>query len=224
MSRSPKPERGIEHQEVLVFDREGLPALLIRTPDEDLVVLALTEEKPTVTLGRHSKSTITVDWDPAVSRTHAFIECLGRSWYVVDDGVSQNGTHVNGERIDGRHRLVDGDVIRVGATLVGFRHKHGASGASTARAVDAIAPAQLTPMQMKVLRELCRPYRHGISFDAPATNRQIADELHLSLEAVKTHMRGLFERFDVGALAQNQKRARLVELAFTSGLVREREL
>ncbi len=79
-------------------------------------------------------------------------------------------------------------------------------------------------MQMKVLRELCRPYKNGSSFDAPATNRQIADELQLSLEAVKAHMRGLFERFDVGDLPQNQKRARVVEMAFGAGLVRTRDL
>jgi len=209
---------------VLAVDREGLPALLMRLPDEKLFLLALADQRRAITLGRHSQSVITIEWDPEISRTHAVIESLGHSWYVVDDGVSQNGTYVNGARVDGRQRLSDGDVIRMGTTLVGFRHKHGASGASTARAADAITPEQVTPMQMKVLRELCRPYKNGSSFDAPATNRQIADELQLSLEAVKAHMRGLFERFDVGDLPQNQKRARVVEMAFGAGLVRTRDL
>jgi hypothetical protein len=224
MSRPPKPERGVEHQHVLAVDREGRAALLMRMPDEELFLLALSDRQRMVTLGRHSQSVITIDWDPEVSRTHAVVESLGHSWYIVDDGLSQNGTYVNGGRVEGRRRLTDGDVIRVGSTLVAFRHKHGAGDASTARAADAITPEQVTPMQMKVLRELCRPYKDGASFDAPATNRQIADQLHLSLEAVKTHMRGLFERFGVGDLPQNQKRARLVEMAFAAGLVRRREL
>ena len=33
-------------------------------------------------------------------------------WTVVDDGLSRNGTYVNGERIHGRRRLVDGDTPR----------------------------------------------------------------------------------------------------------------
>lgn len=223
MSRPPKPEHGAEHKNLLAVDREGWPALLMRLPSEELFVLALSEEQRVVTLGRHNQNVVTVDWDPEVSRTHTVIERLGHSWYVLDDGVSRNGTYVNGRRLDGRHRLTDGDLIRIGATLIGFRHKGGA-GTSTVRTVDAITPQQLTPMQMKVLRELCRPYKTGSSYDAPATNRQIADALQLSLEAVKTHMRGLFERFDVGEIPQNQKRARVVELAFNTGLIRKREL
>lgn len=52
----------------------------------------------------------------------------------------------------------------------------------------------------------------------------------LSVDAVKTHMRGLFERFSVGDLSQNQnqnqnqKRACVVELAFRTGIVAERDL
>jgi predicted component of type VI protein secretion system len=209
---------------VLSIDREGLPALLVQRPSEGLLVLALTDERSVVTLGRHSQSVVTVDWDPQVSRTHAVVERVGRSWYVKDDGFSQNGTFVNGGRLDGRHRLVDGDEIRIGATLVGFRHKNGASLTSTVRASGALTPDRLTPMQMKVLRELCRPYKTGSSYGAPASNQQIADQLCLSLEAVKTHMRGLFERFGVGEMPAGQKRARVVELAFNAGLVRRGEL
>jgi hypothetical protein len=37
-------------------------------------------------------------------------------------------------------------------------------------------------------------------------------------------MRGLFERFQVGDLPQNQKRARVVELALEQGVVSRHEL
>lgn len=209
---------------MLSIDREGCPALLLQLPSDELFLLPLTDERKLVTLGRHSQSIVTVHWDPQVSRTHAVVERVGRAWYVKDDGLSRNGTFVNGHRLDGRHRLVDGDQIRIGATLVGFRHKHAGSLTSTVQADGTITPDQLTPMQIKVLRELCRPYKLGSSYDAPASNQQIAAELHLSLEAVKTHMRGLFERFDIGEMRPGQKRARVVEIAFNSGLVRRGEL
>jgi DNA-binding NarL/FixJ family response regulator len=44
------------------------------------------------------------------------------------------------------------------------------------------------------------------------------------VETVKTHLRALFDRFDVEDLPHNQKRARLVELALQSGTVTPHEL
>ena len=61
---------------------------------------------------------------------------------------------------------------------------------------------------------------HGI----PATNQQVADELVVSVDAVKANLRALFDRFEVEDLPQNAKRARLVELALKSGAVTLREL
>ena len=34
----------------------------------------------------------------------------------MDDGLSRNGTFVNGERLSGRRRLTDGDTLRFGGT------------------------------------------------------------------------------------------------------------
>jgi len=66
---------------------------------------------------------------------------------------------------------------------------------------------------------LCRPFREGSEFATPASNQQIADELFLSVEAVKTHMRALFERFGVGDLPRAAKRAQLVRAAFQTGAI-----
>ncbi len=41
----------------------------------------------------------------------------------------------------------------------------------------------------------------------------------LSVEAVKTHMRALFDKFEVEDLPHNQKRTRLAELALQAGVV-----
>ena len=84
--------------------------------------------------------------------------------------------------------------------------------------------ANVSTAQRRVLLALCRPYKDAGGYAAPASNKDIADELYIGIDAVKTHMRALFQAFGVGHLPQNQKRARLVERAFRTGIVSEREL
>jgi DNA-binding CsgD family transcriptional regulator len=115
-------------------------------------------------------------------------------------------------------------MVRVGRTVVLFRNPIGAGAESTALSSDARTAADVSPGQKRVLVALCRPFKEGAAFATPATNQQIADELTLSVDAVKTHMRALFEKFGVEALPQNQKRVALVERALQSGLVSERDL
>ena len=98
------------------------------------------------------------------------------------------------------------------------------SGSETVLSGDALTAAGVSPAQKRVLVALCRPFKDGSSFATPATNGQIGEELHLSVDAVKTHLRALFEKFGVEGLPQNQKRVALVERALQSGLVSEREL
>src|SRR5438132_1044624 len=73
----------------------------------------------------------------------------------------------------------------------------------------------LPATQRQVLTALARPYKHD-EFAAPASNSQIAAELHLSVDAVKAHLRMLFQRFGIEALPPNQKRSRLVAEALQS--------
>ena len=75
-----------------------------------------------------------------------------------------------------------------------------------------------------MLVALCRPFKDGGSFATPATNPEIAAELFLSVEAVKTHMRVLFQKFGVEDLPQTRKRLALVERALQSGIITERDL
>jgi hypothetical protein len=89
---------------------------------------------------------------------------------------------------------------------------------------DDVSIPTLSPAQHRVLVALCRPYKHGSSFARPASNKEIAAELVLSVEAVKTHLRALFAKFSLDDLPQNEKRMRLAEQAFVQGLVRESEL
>ena len=74
-----------------------------------------------VTVGRRPEHDIALTWDTEVSRLHAQLEPVGPDWTVIDDGLSRNGTYVNGERVNGRRRLRDGDRIVFGETPVLFR-------------------------------------------------------------------------------------------------------
>ena len=84
--------------------------------------------------------------------------------------------------------------------------------------------ASITETQRRILVALCRPFGPGSEFATPATNKQIAEEVFLSVDAVKANLRVLFERFEVRDLPQNKKRIRLAELAVRSGVVSPRDL
>ena len=99
---------------------------------------------------------------------------------LVDDGLSRNGTYVNGERLAGRRRLRDGDALRFGETFVQFRAPLQGASHATAVAGDIATAADLTEAQRRVLVALCRPFKDNDGFAAPATNQQIAAELFLS--------------------------------------------
>jgi hypothetical protein len=76
----------------------------------------------------------------------------------------------------------------------------------------------VSEMQRKVLIALCRPIVDSSSA-TPATNPQIAAEVFLSVDAVKAHLRILFDRFGLGELPQNEKRSRLVSIVLDSELL-----
>ena len=54
---------------------------------------------------------------------------------------------------------------------------------------------------------LSRPLREPAA--APASNREIADELHDCVDTVKGTLSALYERFGLSALPQNEKRTAL---------------
>ena len=202
----------VELAERIAAERRGMPFLLLLDGDGRQRIVPL--EATTVSIGRDDECDVPLPWDTEVSRVHAVLERIGAAWTIEDDGLSRNGSFVNGTRIRGRRRLDDGDAIMVGGTLVVFV---GAPGeARTTATTRSGAPPELSPAQRRVLGALCRPTLDG-AFAAPATNREIADELVLSVETVKSHMHALFELFEIGEVPQNRKRAELVQRAFERG-------
>jgi pSer/pThr/pTyr-binding forkhead associated (FHA) protein len=208
----------------LAAERTGHPFLVYRDGGQRQRLFALEEDVDQVSIGRRELADVVLDWDDQVSRLHALLERVDVDWTVVDDGLSRNGTYVNGERIHGRRRLVDGDTLVIGSTALTFHSPTAEVQAGTAIATDSPVSVALSDTQRRVLVVLCRPYKDGAAFASPATNQQIAGELFLSVDAVKTHLRVLFAKFGIEGLPQNQKRARLVERAFNSGAITGRDL
>lgn len=212
--------RPTELQALIATERRGVPFLYLR--DGDGTQRLVTLEPDRLVLGRAPGSDLEIAWDPRVSGVHAYLERRGPRWVIEDDGLSRNGTFVDGERLHGQRTLRDGDVIQMGDTLVGFRDPKPEQVVATVAASVAASP-EVSGAQRRVLIALCRPLADG-ERSTPATNDEIARELVLSVAAIKTHLRALFERFDLEDLPQNEKRGRLAERALAGGVVRMGDL
>jgi FHA domain len=215
---SPHLATPAELKERVEAERSGEPFLVYRDNDgrQKLVVLPLGGE---ASIGREPDTDVSIGWDPQVSGLHAELRRTGSHWLVIDDGLSRNGTYVNEERVAGRRRLRDGDQVRVGSTVLVFRRPAADRRQSTAIAAHPTLTLELSPAQRRVLIALCRPYAEGEEYARPATNQEIAEELTLTVAAVKTHLRTLFQRFRLDGLPQNEKRARLAQDALRSGVI-----
>ena len=206
---------------LLESERRGGAFLVYRDGAGDLRLGPL-DGATSVTIGRGEHNDFELAWDGEVSRTHAQLVLVGGEWTLVDDGLSRNGSFLNGERVHGRRRLADGDVVRLGRTSIVFRAP-GPASESTAVG-DLAAHVRLTEGERRVLVELCRPMAVQGGAGVPAGNREIAEELHLSPDGVKTHVRTLFAKLGIEDLPQYRKRTELARRALDSGLVTRRDL
>jgi pSer/pThr/pTyr-binding forkhead associated (FHA) protein len=221
---SPHAASAVELKAQIEAEREGQPFLIYRDDDGRHELLVLEPETERITLGRRSSADVTLFWDDEVSRLHAEIVRRGEDWTVEDNGLSLNGTFVNSEPVHGHRRLHDGDALRLGSTVIVFRNPGDRESRVTTPSADLRKVVELTDSQRRVLVALCRPFKDSAAFVTPPPNEQIAKELFLSVDAIKKHMRALFEKFEVQHLPQNEKRARLVERAFAGGFISERHL
>jgi len=184
----------------------------IRIEDSGMVVPL----RPDVTtVGRGRGVDVRLD-EPSVSRLHAEIIRRGPYVYVVDMGLSRNGTRVNGRPI-ARRVLEDGDVVSFGTArcrLGGIPREEVDPDVELRRAV---AP-ELTRREVDVLTSLCRPALSDEAFVAPATAREIANDLVVTEAAVKQHLLRLYQKFRIPEGAN--RRTRLANEVIAMGLVR----
>jgi hypothetical protein len=177
-------------------------------------VFPLREDVTTV--GRGGGVDISLE-DPSVSRLHAEIVRRGDHVYVADLGLSINGTRVNGRPI-GRRVLSDGDVLSFGVARTRV------SGIVTQPESDdtielrRISAPDLTRREVEVLTALCRPALQQDAFVAPATAKDIADELVVTEAAVKQHLLRLYQKFRIAEGVN--RRARLANEVISAGVVR----
>ena len=202
--------------------RRGIPFLIYRDADGQRRIVVLELDREQLTIGRRADNGLAIPWDPNVSRLHAQLQRIGGEWTLSDEGLSRNGSYLNGARVTGRQRLRDRDMIRVGETVLVYRSPSGQTDPTLV--LSTSATPILSDIQRRVLLALARPCQHPDSLNTPASNQQIARELSYSVGSVKAQLRVLFHKFGIDDLPQNQKRLKLVEMAFRTGTISPREL
>lgn len=70
-------------------------------------------------IGRAEECDICIEDDEQMSQKHAVI-AYRNGRFLIDDEMSSNGAHVNGENVDEKRRLANYDEIRTGATVWRF--------------------------------------------------------------------------------------------------------
>lgn len=212
------PATGSELKMVMDRERKGGEFVLLRDDLDDLRLIDLDGQGEWLSIGRDAASAIPLTWDREVSRLHARLTRVGDAWVIEDDGLSRNGTYLNGERLAGSARLRDRDVMRFGSVAMAYRSASDGSRSETLTSAET-QPPDISAAEGRVLQALARPWAEGRGLTAPASNGEIAEELVLSVHTVKSHLQTLFAKFGLDDVPQSRKRAALVEAAFRSGVV-----
>ena len=201
-------------------EKRGDPFLLLRDDGGAQLIVELDDAAGSVTIGRRTEADVPLGWDPEVSRLHAELEFKAGEWTLCDDGFSQNGTYVNGLRIHGRRRLMDGDLMRIGQTSIAFCDP-GASGLGVTLAPGelGIAP-KFSEQQQRILRALCRPLMGDGEGLTPASDAEIAKATGIEEAIVTTELDHLGRSFGLAEMPQPEQRAEVALLALRSGLVK----
>jgi pSer/pThr/pTyr-binding forkhead associated (FHA) protein len=200
-------------------ERLGERFLVYRDGEGRQVIHTLGGNQPTVTIGRRDEADIAIAWDPELSRLHAELELHAGEWTITDDGLSQNGTYVNEVRLDGRRRLADGDLIRVGRTRITYSVPDGDGEEVTLLPGDLAAAPAFSDQQQDVLRALCRPLfgdGEGVGAADPVV---IAAETGIPLDVVESEIDQLERTFGLEDLPSHERRAEIALLAVRSGVV-----
>jgi pSer/pThr/pTyr-binding forkhead associated (FHA) protein len=199
-------------------ERLGERFLVYRDDDGRQVIHALAEGR-SVTIGRRPEADVSVPWDPEMSRVHAELEVRAGEWTISDDGLSQNGTWVNGLRLTGRRRLGDGDLVRVGRTMFAFCDPVPVGTGPTLVPGELSATPRFSEQQQRVLRALCRPlFQDGEGIN-PSSDEEIAEATGIPLEAVVSELDHLGRALGLEDMPARDQRAEVALLAMRSGLV-----
>src|SRR6185312_10143904 len=200
-------------------ERRGERFLVYRDGDDRQVIHALAEGRAAVTIGRREEADVSIPWDPEMSRVHAELVVRAGEWTISDDGLSQNGTWVNGLRLAGRRRLADGDLVRVGRTVFAFCDPVPIGTGPTLVPGELSATPRFSEQQQRVLRALCRPlFADGEGIN-PATDAEVAEVTGIPIDAVVSELDHLGRSLGLEDMPPADQRAEIALLAMRSGLV-----
>ena len=219
MASPPTPDRrtGPDADARAAAEEAGTPFLVYRDGEGAQQIVTLDDAAPRITLGRRGEADVRLPWDGEVSRLHAELVPTAGEWTIADDGLSQNGTLVNEMPVIGRRRLRDGDLIRIGQTVLTFC-------APRETGPVTLAPGKLTSAltfsesQQRILAALCRPLRDKRS-NEPATDEAIAAAIGEPVELVASEIDHFVRTFGIGEMPAAERRAELALLALRAGLV-----
>jgi FHA domain len=172
-----------------------------------------------VTLGRRPEADVCLPWDAEISRLHAEIVWRAGEWLITDDGLSVNGTYVNGLPVEGRRRLHDGDLITVGRTNLSFCDPRDPDSDVTLALPDMRPVQMYSEQQQRVLAALCRPLLGDGEGVRPTPDAAIAEALGLPPNVVEHELDAVAHSFDFGSLPTSVRRLRTAVTAIRSGLV-----
>jgi DNA-binding transcriptional ArsR family regulator len=190
-------------------------------PDRTEGRIALPEEDgATLVLGRSESCAVAFPWDQAMSRRHAQLQRIAGAWQVADLGSSR-GTFLRWESTEARVTqatfLSDGDRLVLGRTELRYLDPRSATEESTRASDQLVRRADISELRLRILAELLRPQLLGRG--GLASNREIADALYRSPDAIKKHLEVLYEAFGVQDEPQGKKRMLLAQLASEWGIV-----
>lgn len=202
--------------------RRVADAMLAWRNDQGALILRRLEDATEYVIGRRPHMPVAVTWDSMVSRLHARVRCIGGEWVVADRPRSKNGTFVNGVRVIESTRLADGDVLRVGRTLLVFEHSDPDTDLEPTQADDGdLLPVCRDDLDRRILVALCRSYVVERR-PQPVDNHTIAAEVHQSVHTVRARLKAMYRSTGI-ALGRGSNRAELVRRVVDHGLIGERD-
>ena len=114
--------------------------------------------------------------------------------------------------------LADGDVLSFGVARTRVSGIPAQQDSEDTVELRRISAPDLTRREVEVLTSLCRPALQQDAFVAPATAKDIADELVVTEAAVKQHLLRLYQKFRIAEGVN--RRARLANEVISAGVVR----
>ena len=117
--------------------------LVVQGTDEEFLV---TDDPVTIGSGADNAVVIT---DPEVAELHATVRKSDKEeGYLIEDAGSAAGTYVNEQRVEGSTPLQEGDVIRVGNTILDLKGE-GEAAAEAEPAAEEEAAGEMPPTAAK---------------------------------------------------------------------------